>query len=142
FMARIAPNESAAQLWSSGLMPMATRAPNADALSVIASRRHMNPATEQFLAGYCIAEQRSVGSSLKFCVIAKGEADLYPRIGGTTEWDTAAGHAILAAAGGTVTTLDGATLLYGKVNAQFRNPDFIAWGRFPLKPVSGVACAP
>jgi 3'(2'), 5'-bisphosphate nucleotidase len=142
FMAHIAPNETAARLWASGLTRIASRAPDPEALSVIASRLHMNPATELFLARYRIAERRSVGSSLKFCMIAKGEADLYPRLGRTTEWDTAAGHAVLAAAGGTVTTLDGATLLYGKADAQFRNPDFIAWGRVPLKPTSGVAASP
>jgi 3'(2'), 5'-bisphosphate nucleotidase len=142
FMARIAPNETAAHLWASGLTRIASRAPDPNALSVIASRLHMNPATELFLAGYRIAERRSAGSSLKFCMIAKGEADLYPRLGQTTEWDTAAGHAVLAAAGGTVTTLDGATLLYGKADAQFRNPDFIAWGRVPLKPTSWVAPTP
>lgn len=67
------------------------------------------------------------GSSLKFCRVAEGNADLYPRFGPTMEWDTAAGHAVLTAAGGSVTTLDGATLQYGK--AGLRNPAFIARGR-------------
>jgi 3'(2'), 5'-bisphosphate nucleotidase len=142
FMTRIAPNETAARLWASGLTRIASRAPDPNALSVIASRLHINPATELFLAGYRIAERRSAGSSLKFCMIAKGEADFYPRLGQTAEWDTAAGHAVLAAAGGTVTTLDGATLIYGKADARFRNPDFIAWGRVPLRPTSWVAPAP
>lgn len=69
----------------------------------------------------------SAGSSLKFCLVAKGEADVYPRLGRTMEWDTAAGHAVLAAAGGRVTELDGRDLLYGK--PDFANPHFIAWGR-------------
>jgi 3'(2'), 5'-bisphosphate nucleotidase len=64
--------------------------------------------------------------------MARGEADIYPRAAETSEWDTAAGHAVLAAAGGTVTTFDGAPLLYGKPG--FRNSGFIAWGRTPLPP--------
>jgi 3'(2'), 5'-bisphosphate nucleotidase len=79
-----------------------------------------------------IAEKRKASSSLKFCLIARGEADLYARLGDTSEWDTAAGHAILAAAGGTVTTVDGRPLLYGKSEAGFANPHFVAWARAPL----------
>ena len=74
----------------------------------------------------------SGSSSLKFGLIARGEADLYPRVGPTSEWDTAAGHAVLAAAGGAVTRLDGAPLLYGNAERRFENPDFVAWGRGPL----------
>lgn len=73
--------------------------------------------------------RRTVGSSLKFCALASGTADLYPRFGPTHEWDTAAGHAILVAAGGHVTTVSGEPLRYGK--PQFRNPDFIATGAVP-----------
>ena len=69
------------------------------------------------------------GSSVKFCVIARGDADLYPRLGETSEWDTAAGQAILEAAGGAVRTLDGAPLLYGKAAKAYINPHFVAWGR-------------
>ena len=65
-------------------------------------------------------------------MVARGEADLYPRVGPTSEWDTAAGHAVLAAAGGAVTRLDGAPLLYGNAERRFENPDFVAWGRGPL----------
>lgn len=79
-------------------------------------------------------ERRSLSSSLKFGLIAKGEADLYPRVAPTSEWDTAAGHAVLAAAGGAVTTLDGAPLLYGNAERQFVTPEFVAWGRGPLAP--------
>ena len=71
---------------------------------------------------------RSAGSSLKFCLIAAGEADVYPRAGITCEWDTAAGQAIVEAAGGSVTTFDGAPLRYGKADANYRNPDYVAWG--------------
>jgi 3'(2'), 5'-bisphosphate nucleotidase len=100
----------------------------AEGLTVIASRRHGSSAeVDRFLAGRPVAHRITCGSSLKFCLIAAGEADLYPRFGPTMEWDTAAGHAVLVAAGGRVTTPDGAELQYGK--PEFRNPDFIAWGR-------------
>ncbi len=82
---------------------------------------------DRFLARYDVARQIDAGSSLKFCLIARGEADVYPRYGGSNEWDTAAGHAVLAAAGGSVREInDGPELLYGK--ARFSNPWFIAWG--------------
>ena len=83
---------------------------------------------------YKVIRRTAAGSSLKFCLVAKGAADIYPRVGRTMEWDTAAGHAVLAAAGGTVTTLDGVPLLYGNVAQLFRNPDYVAWGRQPLTP--------
>ena len=83
---------------------------------------------DRFLARYDVARQIDAGSSLKFCLIARGEADVYPRYGGSNEWDTAAGHAVLAAAGGAVREInDGPELRYGK--ARFSNPWFIAWGR-------------
>ncbi len=82
---------------------------------------------DRFLARYDVSRQIDAGSSLKFCLIACGEADVYPRYGGSNEWDTAAGHAVLAAAGGSVREIDdGPELLYGK--ARFSNPWFIAWG--------------
>jgi len=96
-------------------------------LTVVASRSHGDAETlERFLAGRKLATQTNAGSSLKFCLIAAGEADLYPRFGRTMEWDTAAGHAVLTAAGGRVTTLDGADLRYGKPG--FENPHFVAQG--------------
>lgn len=98
-------------------------------LDVIGSRSHHSPAADAYLAAYQIGEHKSIGSSLKFCLLAAGEADLYPRFGRTMEWDTAAGDAILSAAGGTVVTEDGSRLLYGKViqdDAPFANPYFIA----------------
>lgn len=83
---------------------------------------------DRFLARYDVAGQIDAGSSLKFCLIACGQADVYPRYGGSNEWDTAAGHAVLAAAGGSVREInDGPELLYGK--DRFSNPWFIAWGR-------------
>ena len=93
----------------------------------LVSRSHRDAKTDAYLRGLGEIEERSVGSSLKFCLIAAGEGDLYVRFGRTMEWDTAAGHAILAAAGGSVCTLDGQPLRYGKPGLQ--NPDFIARGK-------------
>jgi len=95
-------------------------------LTVVASRSHRDPETEQLIAGLRVADFKAAGSSLKFCLVAGGEADYYPRTGRTMEWDTAAGHAVLAAAGGSVTRLDGTPFLYGK--PDFSNPGFIACG--------------
>jgi 3'(2'), 5'-bisphosphate nucleotidase len=100
----------------------------ADGLTVVASRSHGDRAAlARYLEGRRIAAERSIGSSLKFCLLAAGEADLYPRFGRTMEWDTAAGHAVLAAAGGSVETLDGRPLTYGKPG--FENPHFVAFAR-------------
>jgi 3'(2'), 5'-bisphosphate nucleotidase len=96
-------------------------------LVAVASRSHRTPETDAFLANYPVGEFRSIGSSLKFCLVASGRADVYPRIGITMEWDTAAGHAVLVAAGGSVTGLDGEPFTYGKPG--FRNGNFVAWGR-------------
>jgi 3'(2'), 5'-bisphosphate nucleotidase len=93
-------------------------------LTAVASRSHSNPDTEAYLAKSNVVDLVSVGSSLKFCLVAAGEADIYPRLGPTMEWDTAAGHAVLAAAGGKVVTLEGEPLRYGK--REFRNPSFVA----------------
>jgi 3'(2'), 5'-bisphosphate nucleotidase len=98
-----------------------------DGLTVVGSRHHGNDtAVDAFLAGRRVAAHRAVGSSLKLCLLAEGLADVYPRFGRTMEWDTAAGDAVLRAAGGAVRTLDGALLGYGKDG--FENPDFAAWG--------------
>jgi 3'(2'), 5'-bisphosphate nucleotidase len=108
------------------------RVPQLDALTVVSSRSHRTAAVEEFLSPFNVRERRHIGSSLKFVTVARGDADLYPRIGSINEWDTAAGHAVLAAAGGTVTTFDGSPLMYGKTAANFLNPDFIAWGSADL----------
>jgi 3'(2'), 5'-bisphosphate nucleotidase len=92
----------------------------------VASRSHADPETEAWLDEVGASERISAGSSLKFCLVAEGRADLYPRFGPTMEWDTAAGHAVLRAAGGRVTTRDGKPFLYRKPG--FRNPGFIAYG--------------
>jgi 3'(2'),5'-bisphosphate nucleotidase len=97
-------------------------------LTALVSRSHADPATEAFLAKLRVEERRSVGSSLKFCVVAEGQADVYPRFGQTMEWDTAAGDAVLRAAGGIVRDRAGQPLRYGKAEAQFRNGPFVAWG--------------
>jgi 3'(2'), 5'-bisphosphate nucleotidase len=97
-------------------------------LTALVSRSHADPATGAFLANLPIKERRSAGSSLKFCLIAEGQADVYPRVGQTMEWDTAAGDAVLRAAGGIVRDSAGCPLRYGKTEAQFRNGPFVAWG--------------
>ena len=99
-----------------------------EGLTIVASRRHGDPELlEAFLGGREVKETRNAGSSLKFCLVAAGEADLYPRFGRTMEWDTGAGHAVLAAAGGRVMTADNEPFTYAK-NAIFENPHFVAWG--------------
>jgi 3'(2'), 5'-bisphosphate nucleotidase len=97
-----------------------------DGLVAVASRSHRDAATDEYLKAFTVKEFVSAGSSLKFCLVAAGEADIYPRTGRTMEWDTAAGHAVLAAAGGTVTQLDGKPFLYGKAERGFDNPFFVA----------------
>lgn len=98
--------------------------------TVVASRSHGDArALADFLVGQRVAATCSVGSSLKFCQVAAGEADLYPRFGPTMAWDTAAGDAVLTAAGGRVCTLDGVPLAYGR--AGFLNPPFVAEGLRP-----------
>lgn len=97
-------------------------------LIAIASRSHGTPETEVFLDSLSIAERQMRGSSLKFCCIAEGKADIYPRFGRTMEWDTAAGDAVLRGAGGKVLTTDGEPLRYGKAERDYDNPNFIAYG--------------
>ncbi|RCS25733.1 3'(2'),5'-bisphosphate nucleotidase [Phyllobacterium salinisoli] len=94
----------------------------------VASRSHRTSATDDYLTGFDIAECVSVGSSLKFCLLARGEADIYPRFGPTMEWDTAAGDAVLRAAGGGTWTPEGRLLAYGK--PHFKNSFFIARGKW------------
>ena len=109
-------------------MPIQTRSPPAEGLTILSSRNHDDPILlEKFLADQRMVEHQQIGSSLKFCRLAEGAGDLYPRLRPTHEWDTAAGHAILNAAGGRVVTVQGDKLEYGK--SKFLNPPFIAWGR-------------
>jgi len=112
---------------SRGEREIRCRAVPPEGLTVVASRSHGDEAALQsFLAGRRVAGLRHAGSSLKLCLIATGAADLYPRLGRTMEWDIAAGHAVLGAAGGRVCDLTGAELRYGK--AGFANPHFVATG--------------
>ena len=106
--------------------PIRVARPDNNALRVVASKSHRDAATDAYIARYRVAEAKSAGSSLKFCLIAAGEADLYPRLGRTMEWDTAAGHAIVLGAGGKVVRLDDRTpLAYGKEG--YENPFFLAF---------------
>jgi 3'(2'), 5'-bisphosphate nucleotidase len=105
----------------------ARKAPGAGIVACV-SRSHCDPATVEYLAKLPVGERREAGSSVKFCLIAEGEADLYPRFSPTMQWDTAAGHAILAAAGGSVTCPDGSPLPYGRHADGFRNGAFVARG--------------
>lgn len=89
----------------------------------------MNGKTQDYLSNQKIASLQNVGSSLKFCRLAEGMADLYPRFAPTMEWDTAAGHAILLAAGGSVLTKTGRPLRYNKRNSNYLNPHFIAFAK-------------
>jgi len=99
--------------------------PDNRALMVVASKSHRDQATDDYIARYAVRDMTSAGSSLKFCLVATGEADLYPRLGRTMEWDTAAGDAVLRGAGGEVVRFDDHTALtYGKPG--FENPFFIA----------------
>lgn len=115
-----------------GRRPISVRAGVAP-LTIVASRSHNTPETEAYIRTVGAAEIVSVGSSLKFCLVASAEADVYPRFGRTMEWDTAAGDAVLRAAGGMTRTLDGEPLAYGKRNQSddedFANPHFIASGK-------------
>jgi 3'(2'), 5'-bisphosphate nucleotidase len=129
--ARMAETEAGkARAWRD----IAARPPTGAGLAVLASRSHMSAETKDFIARFKVTDMSSVGSSLKFCRIASGDADLYPRMGRTMEWDTAAGDAVLRAAGGGVYTMDGARLRYGKRNqtgdVDYANPWFVAAGRF------------
>lgn len=99
-----------------------------DALRVVASKNHLNEETRAFIEALGSHETVQAGSSLKFCRIAEGHADIYPRMGPTSEWDTAAAHAVLVAAGGKVQTPEGQPLVYGKENIL--NPNFIAAGNW------------
>jgi 3'(2'), 5'-bisphosphate nucleotidase len=118
--------EGNAREWRDGhVRAVKVRTEPAEGLTVVASRSHGDAeALDRWLAGRKVVDTRQAGSSLKFCLVAAGEADLYPRFGRTMEWDTAAGHAVLAAAGGQVRTLAGEELRYGKPG--FENPHFIA----------------
>ena len=131
-----------------GTRAIAVREPDNEGYVVVASRSHRDARTDEWLESIAVKSFTAAGSSLKFCLVAMGEADLYPRLGRTMEWDTAAGHAVLRAAGGSVRTLaggvrtlEGEDLRYGKPG--FENPFFVARGdpararRAPTRPRGG-----
>lgn len=108
------------------MKPISVSTPDENALIVVASKSHLTDETKDYINKYTVADSRSAGSSLKFCLVATGEADIYPRVGRTMEWDTAAGQAVLQGAGGRVVRFDNhEPLTYGK--PIFENPYFIAY---------------
>ena len=109
--------------------PIACRPMPSSGVVAVASRSHRNTETDAFLARYDLAQSISAGSSIKFCLVAAGKADVYPRTGRTMEWDTAAGHAVVRYAGGSVTDMDEHELLYAKPG--FENPHFVVSGLPP-----------
>lgn len=112
---------------AAGRRAIACRVPPPEGLTVMSSRHYANdPRLQPFLAGRPLAAVVPAGSALKFCRVAEGVADLYPRFGGTMEWDTAAGEALIQAAGGQVRDMEGQPMRYGKPG--FRNPDFVCLG--------------
>lgn len=115
------------QTGGGSLMPIASRNVPAAGLTAVVSRSHGAEEADAFLERYTVAERIGAGSSLKFCRVAEGAADIYPRFGRTMEWDTAAGHAVVRFAGGDVRTMDGAPLTYGKDGLD--NPHFIVTGK-------------
>lgn len=107
--------------------PLRARPRPAEGLVALISKSHLDEATKTFLSKQPIARSAPVGSSIKFCLLANGEADVYPRFGPTMEWDTAAGDAVLRAAGGVTLDADGGPLRYGKKADDYRNGPFVAW---------------
>lgn len=124
FRAAIRPG---AQLDQNNATPIRARA-RPDKLVAAVSRSYLDKASEDFLSTLPIASRLVLGSSLKFCRLAEGAADVYPRLVSISEWDVAAGHGLLEAAGGQVKTADGGPLLYGKKNQNFKLDAFVAWG--------------
>jgi 3'(2'), 5'-bisphosphate nucleotidase len=114
----------------SAFSPITTRLP-AHPPRAMVSHSHLDPESLAFLEHLGVKDRCPVGSSLKFTLIAEGEADVYPRFGPVMEWDIAAGHAVLAAAGGAVLTPEGAPVTYGHAENGYRCRPFIAWGRAP-----------
>jgi 3'(2'), 5'-bisphosphate nucleotidase len=123
---RLAPGHPA-EAATERIAIQARKAPAAG-LTAAVSRSHLDSATVEFLARLPVRDQVGAGSAIKFCRIAEGSADVYPRFGTTCEWDIAAGHAVVLAAGGAVMAADGAPLSYGHGERDFRVPGFIAWG--------------
>lgn len=126
FMIEIAPDE---ELDFSKAVQISARPAPADGLVMAVSRSHADNKSLEYMEKFNVQKTVVAGSSLKFCLIAEGVADVYPRFGHTCEWDTAAGHAVLSAAGGTMTTPEGAPFVYGKALEKFLNAYFVARGK-------------
>jgi 3'(2'), 5'-bisphosphate nucleotidase len=131
FRADLHPGDPAPPLQA--MRVLTTRPYPAEGLRALASRSHLDAESEALLQKLPVAARKLSGSSIKFCLIAQGDGDIYPRLAPTMEWDTAAGQAILTAAGGCVIGRDGSPLRYGKADAGWRNDGFVAWGRTPLR---------
>ena len=127
--AELPPNEAGADFGRLARKPLRARPVPASGLTALVSHSHLDPETEAFLAKLKIAECSGIGSAVKFLSIAGGEADVYPRFGPTMEWDTAAGQAVLEAAGGRVVGTDGEPLRYGKTETGFAQPELYRLGQ-------------
>jgi 3'(2'), 5'-bisphosphate nucleotidase len=123
---RLAPGAPSAQ--ASEVAMIRTRPRPVEGLVATVSRSHIESATNAFLARLPVLNHLPCGSALKFCRIADGTADVYPRLSPTCEWDVAAGHALVTAAGGFLAAPDGTLLRYGRAEANYRVPAFVAWG--------------
>lgn len=121
------PHGASADLNGQGPKPIECRPMPQMGITALVSRSHRSADVDEFLKDFNVSEEISAGSSLKFCLLAAGRADIYPRLGRTMEWDTAAAHAVLKAAGGSVKDMDGKELSYGKPG--FENPHFVARGK-------------
>ncbi|MGD9922460.1 MAG: 3'(2'),5'-bisphosphate nucleotidase CysQ, partial [Pseudorhodoplanes sp.] len=108
-------------------MVLRTQAHRKGPWRAMVSRSHLDPRTEQWLTRFPAVERMDCGSSVKFCRIAEGAADVYPRLGRTSEWDIAAGDAVLSAAGGAVLTPEGEPVHYGQIARDLKVPCFVAW---------------
>ncbi len=130
FSQTVHPEKGAGGIGENAPQPIAARTPPPEGLVAVSSGSHKHEAVEEFLRAFNITAHKEMGSSLKFCLIATGEADIYPRQPQSScEWDVAAAHAVLRAAGGEVTGLDGAPFDYGHAERGFLNPGFVARGR-------------
>jgi 3'(2'), 5'-bisphosphate nucleotidase len=125
---RLAMPRGSASVDAAATRPIRVRSPSRGGVVATVSRSHLDLATVALLDRLHIGNRVACGSALKFCRIAEGAADIYPRLAPTCEWDVAAGHALVAAAGGTVTLPEGGALRYGETASDFRVPAFVAWG--------------
>jgi len=124
----LVPSSTGADLGKLETHELRVRAPSPEGLVAVVSRSHLDAETELFLSGLKVASRSDAGSSLKFLLVASGQADVYPRFGPTMEWDVAAGDAVLRAAGGRVVDAKGQPLRYGKTESGLKNGSFIASG--------------